>query len=116
MCAPHQGTMMEDCSAEEAMMLLSIAGHNANPEFLDLYLRATSSNSIYRQLRFVAENRNDLKAVLLSFPDNPEGGRQALDSLRSFMKGMSTSACSQRLPMATESSSGEQSAKKSCCH
>lgn len=116
MCAPHQGTMMEDCTAEEAMLLLGVAGYNANPEFLDLYLRAASSNPIYSQLRLVAENRNDLKAVLLSFPDNPEGGRQALDSLRSFMRGRSVSGCSKGLPMATVPSSVEQPAKKSCCH
>jgi len=117
MCAPHQGTLMEDCTSEEAMLLLGIAGYNANPEFLDLYLRATSSNPIYGPLRFVAENRHDLKAVLLSFPDNPEGGRQALDSLRSFMKGSPSQGCSKKLPMAvTEDGNATQTAKKSCCH
>jgi hypothetical protein len=39
MCAPHQGTLMTDCTETEAMCLLAVAGYNANPEFLDVYTR-----------------------------------------------------------------------------
>jgi hypothetical protein len=112
MCAPHQATLMQDCTPNEALMLLGIAGYNANSEFLDLYLRASSSNGIYGDLRWAAENRAALKAQLLSYPDTPEGGRAALDSLRSLLRG---SPCCKALPLATAEESPPQ-AKKSCCH
>jgi hypothetical protein len=110
MCAPHQATMLEDCTASEALLLFGIAGFNANPEFLDLYMRAGSTNTIYPDLRKLAEHRIELKSLLLSYPDTPEGGRQALDSLRAFFSS------GNGLPKLLQVSECEQTPKKSCCH
>lgn len=107
MCAPHQATLMEDCSDREAVLLLGIAGFNANPEFLDLYLRASSPSVVSGDLTKLAQSRHELRNTFLSYPDTPEGGRQALDTLRQFLGGK---AVCKGLPIA------EEAPKKSCCH
>jgi hypothetical protein len=107
MCAPHQATLMEDCSDREAVLLLGIAGFNANPEFLDLYLRASSPSVVSGDLTKLAQSRHELRNTFLSYPDTPEGGREALDTLRQFLGGK---AVCKGLPIA------EEAPKKSCCH
>jgi hypothetical protein len=106
MCAPHQATMLADCTPEEACCLLAVAGFNANPEFLDLYLRADPETELTCKLRKVAESKVALRDSLIALPDDSEGGRQALDQLRKFLGG----DCSVLSVVTGQGPGG------SCCH
>ena len=112
MCAPHQATLLPDCTAEESCLLLAVAGFNANSAFLDIYLNSPCEGGLPKQLKVVASARGHLRHSLIELPDTPEGGRQALDFLRDFMLN-TPKRCQSGLPTVAATIATE---KKSCCH
>jgi hypothetical protein len=108
MCAPHQATLMDDCTALEAAGLLAIAGYNSNREFLDLYVSKSAQNEVCEILVRVARDREVLRTTLIALPDNPQGGREALDIFRRWEQGDSLCASS---PKGEHGSNARR-----CCH
>lgn len=105
MCAPHQATLVADCTAQEAAGLLLLAGLKDKPTFADAYLTgAKPANETVAYLVLVAE-RKEILMNIHELPDTHEGGILALKELRAVLSGM----------QLEEQKAGGGPGIKSCC-